>query len=313
MTDHIINLKVRVWGCNIKSNIQAELLWEHPEVKQGDDINLKLSIAFDPEDLPKFIEVAQKQDHPNPGFTLPEAMRDDIFNANLDLEIPLTYDAGDTGLYKVEINFRHAEFGTQLADVEPITFHMVTPDVEIISCKTDKARVSHGVDFNLNVNINSPSPQKLRGIIFGSLITDDPLIHKMYELEPKRISVQGEKEILWHITVPHDESETGKLRAIIEFKSKETFSKREFDDLIEIRQTKLLRLNSLKSSVETLSTGDELVIDADLENIGLEDVNCSVYPRSLATVRKDRLRITDRRLRIQLQKIRGCAGLCQHN
>jgi hypothetical protein len=100
----------------------------------------------------------------------------------------------------------------------------------------------------------------------------------MYELEPKRISLVGEKEIVWHLTIPRDETKTGSFKAIIEFKSKDTFSKKEYDRFIEVRQSRLLRVNSLIGSKDVVSAGDELTVSVELENVGLEKVDLEICP-----------------------------------
>jgi hypothetical protein len=278
MNDYKIQLKVRAWGCKIKSKIVAEVDWEESEVKMGDDLNLKLAIRFDPDDLPTFVEISQEKEPPNQGFVLPERIREEIINAELDVVVPLKYTDGETGRYTIEMVFRHAEFGTRLFDAEPIIFRLVMPPVDIQYCRTDANRISKGREFNIEVGLNSLAPQKVRGILFGRLISNDDLKHKMYELEPKRISIQGEKSVTWHLKTPMDETNTGKFKAIIEFKSKETFSKLEFDDFLEVRQGKLLRVNSLNGSNESISPKDEFSLEAEIENIGLEEIDLEIYP-----------------------------------
>lgn len=278
MDKHIIQLKVRAWGCKIKSKIQANLTAENPEIKQGDDLNLRLVINFDPDDLPTSLEVSQDQVKQGPEFILKDPIHLDITDPVLELDITLEYASGETGEYNIEAVFRQAEFGTQLVEIPYVTFKLITPEVEIVYCRTNKPRISKGNDIDVQVGINSPSPQKLRGIVFGRLISNDDLVHRMYELEPKRISLVGEKEIVWHLTIPRDETKTGSFKAIIEFKSKDTFSKKEYDRFIEVRQSRLLRVNSLIGSKDVVSAGDELTISVELENVGLEKVDLEIYP-----------------------------------
>ena len=278
MGDRIIYLKIRAWGCKIKSKIEADLTLENTKVKQGDPLNLKLVINFDPEDLPSALEISQDNLHQIQHFVLKKTIKPEISNSKLEQDIQFEYSGGEAGEYRIEVNFRQAEFGTELAVINPITFNLIIPAVEIAYCRTDVPRAAKGREFNIQVGINSPSPQKLRGIVFGRLISEDDLVHKMYELEPKRISIIDEKEIMWRMKVPHDEVKTGKYKAVIEFKSKDTFSKKEFEDFIEVRQTKLLRLNNITSSKSTVSFDDEIELTAEVINKGLENINIEIYP-----------------------------------
>jgi len=276
MNDFIILLKARVWGCKIKSNIQGKLNLEKGQIKQGENLNLKLQVNFDPEDLPKSLEITQ-EDKPSPGFILKSPIRYEVNEPNIEVNIPLNYSEGKTGDYRIDVNFRHAEYGTQLADISPVTLNLRTPEIVIAYCRSDIQRLSKGQEFKVYVGFNSPAPQKIRGIVYGRLVSTSKMIHNMYELEPKRISIVGEKEIVWHVIIPHDETKTGKLKAIIEFKSKDTFSKKEFDGFIEIRQTKSLRVNKLESAMAYVSPEDELELMAEIENVGLEEIGFKVH------------------------------------
>ncbi|WP_455391733.1 hypothetical protein [[Eubacterium] cellulosolvens] len=277
MTENTILLKARAWGCKIKSEIQAELKLATPELKQGDDLNLKLSLNFAPEDLPKSFTIAQEEKQ-TPGYILAEPVQHEVTGAEVDLDLPIRYTDAKPGEYRIEINLRHGEYGTLLAEVLPITFKLKTPDVDIVYCRADKSSVSRGQEFGVQVGIYSPAPQKLRGIVYGRLISTSELVHKLYELEPKRISIIGEREVKWHLQIPADESKTGKLNGVIEFKSKDTFSKKDFEGLLEIRIPRSLRVNSITSSASKVSGGDELELVAELENIGLEDLDIEAYP-----------------------------------
>ena len=276
MTENTIQLKIRAWGCKIKSKIQAELALANPKLKQGEVLNLELILNFDVEDLPKSLEIAIEPKQTS-GFTLEKPVIHESLEPNMKIGVPLKYVDGKPGEHRVDINFRHAEYGTQLATVQPITFLLSAPQIDIAYCRSDIAKISKGQKFNIQVGFNSPAPQKIRGIVYGRLIAQDELVHKMYELEPKRISIVGEKDLIWHLEVPLDETKTGRLKAIIEFKSKDTFSKKEFDNLIEIRYPRALQVLSLQSSLEVVSAGDELEVKAELENIGLEEIDFEVY------------------------------------
>ncbi len=285
MTEYLILLKARAWGCKIKSAIHVDLTMEKEQIKQGEELILKMQINFDKNDLPKSIEISQKQDE-RQGFALDKPITQDVTDSELTLTIPLKYVSGNTGEYRVDVNFRHAEYGTQLAEVKQKQFTLTAPDVEIKYCRTDIPRISKGQIINLLVGFYSPAPQKIRGIVYGRMIASGDLVHKMYELEPKRISLIGEKEIVWHIDIPHDEFKTGKLNAIIEFKSKDTFSKKEFEGIVEIRQSRIIKVNRLSSSAAVASASDELVIEVELENIGLEEIDFEV---SLEIFKKEKV------------------------
>ncbi len=274
--EHIIQLNVRAWDCKIKSNIQAELKLVDTVLKLGSVPELKLFIEFDPEDLPSAIEIDQDKGKHSQGFSLKSTVRVDTIKPELTVDVPLQFGSGETGKYRLEINFRHAEYGTELAVVQPVSLTVSLPNVDIQYCRTSISRISKGQTMDVMVGLNFPAEQKLRGILFGRLVSDDDLVHSRYELEPKRISIEGEKEIIWHLTIPHDETKTGKLKAMIEFKSKAAFSQKEFEDVIEIRQNKLLQINSIKSSTNLTSVGDDLELVAALENVGLEKLGLEV-------------------------------------
>ncbi len=288
MTENTILLKARAWGCKIKSNIQGELVLSPTELKQGEGLNIKFNINFDPDDLPESIEVSQENKQ-GIGFTLPALIPQKVSEAAVEVDIPLEYVDAKPGEYRIEINFRHAEYGTLIADVSPINFQLITPQVEIAYCRPDKTNISRGQEVNIEVGINSPAPQKIRGIVFGRLTGPSHLVHKLYELEPKRISILGDREVNWHLRIPADESETGKLKAVIEFKSKDSFSKKEFDRLLELRASRALRVISIKGSASEVSSGDELVLNAELENIGLEDMDFEVFPEIILKALRKRI------------------------
>jgi hypothetical protein len=288
MTENTILLKARAWGCKIKSNIQGELVLSPAELKQGEGLNIKFNIDFDPNDLPESIEISQENKQ-GVGFSLPAPISQKVSEATVEVDIALEYVDAKPGEYRIEMNFRHAEYGTQLADVSPINFQLTTPQVEIAYCRPDKTNVSRGQKVNIEVGINSPAPQKIRGIIFGRLTGPSNLVHKLYELEPKRVSILGDREVNWHLQIPADESETGKLKAVIEFKSKDSFSKKEFDRLLELRASRALRVTSIKGSASEVSGGDELVLTAELENIGLEDMGFEVFPEIILKALRKRI------------------------
>jgi hypothetical protein len=277
MTDYTILLKARAWGCKIKSSIDALLNLDKSELKQGEDIKLGLNIKFNPEDLPKSIEISleEKESH---GFILNEPIKQDISEPEVTLDLLLKYKDGQTGNYNIELNFRHAEYGTELAQVLPAKFSLSTPVVQIIYCKADTDKVSAGQNINLIIGLNSPAPQKIRGIVFGRLSSHDALNRRNYELEPKRLSIIGEKEIVWPLEISHDETKTGRLNAIIEFKSKDSFTKQDYESIIEIRNKRSLNVNELSGSNQNLSAGDEQIITASMENIGLEVINFEIHP-----------------------------------
>ena len=277
MTDYAILLKVRAWGCKIKSSIDAQLKLENSKLKQGEDIKLEINIKFNPEDLPKSIEISLEESQSH-GYFLKEPIRQDISEPEVALELLLKYKDGQTGNYSIELNFRHAEYGTELAQVLPVRFTLSTPIVQITYCKADTVKVSAGQKINLIIGLNSPAPQKIRGIVFGRLSSHDALDHRIYELEPKRLSIIGEKEIVWPLEIPQDETKTGRLNAVIEFKSKDSFTKQEYDAIVEIRNIRSLLVNELSSSSQQLSVSDELVFSASLENTGLELFNFEIRP-----------------------------------
>jgi hypothetical protein len=274
MTLNTIPLKARAWGCKIKSNVSAELSVEKSDLKLGEDIILKLSISFDPEDLPKSFElsVEEKQSH---GFILesPIKVESEEIKPELTVDVSLGSHDAQMGDYQIDLSFRHAEFGTQLAEVQPVQFKLNVPEVEVLFCRADNPMTSMGQTVNIEVGLNSPAPQKIRGILIGRLISNDPLKHKSYELEPRRVSIMGEKVFTWQIQIPTDETKTGQMKAIIEFKSKDTFSKKEFENVIEIRRSKSIRVVSLNASSPEVSAGDALEITAELENSGLKPIN----------------------------------------
>jgi hypothetical protein len=273
-----IIISIRAWGCKIKSPIEVESSLEKMVIKQGEDLIPKFNIIFDPDDIPKAIEIVLEPE-PGSGFELDAPLRLEPSEANVSVELPLKYSNAKTGEYSMEFNFRHAEFGTELAEVFPVNFEITAPEIEIIYCRTTEPQVSKGQEFEIQIGFNYPAPEKLRGIVYGRLVTTENLVHKLYELEPKRVSIIGEKEISWTEKIPYDELQTGKLNAIVEFKSKSTFRKREFEDLIEIRQARAIRINSVTSSKSILSPEDAFEISAEIENIGLEELKLEVYPK----------------------------------
>jgi hypothetical protein len=274
--EQIIRLNVRAWGCKIKSKIEASVLLESNKIEQGDLLKPKIIFEFDSDDLPTSIEVTLEQTKALQPFKLDSPIRTEVTGSTLELEVPLDYSSGETGLYKVEVNFRHAEYGTEIIPVQPAEFKLISPEVEIRYCKSDKPKVSKGQDFEIVVGLNYPAPQKLRGILYGRLISTDELVNRLYELEPKRTSIIGEKEFMWHLKVPHNETNTGKLKAIIEFKSKDTISKKDFEDLLEVRQSKLLQVNTVECSRKLVSPNDEITLNAELVNIGLEKLSLEI-------------------------------------
>ena len=143
MTENTIQLKVRAWGCKIKSKIQAELTLANPKLKQGDDLNLDLNLTFDAEDVPKSLEITLEPKQTS-GFTLEKPVIQKSLEPNMKIGVPLKYVDSKPGEHHVDVNFRHAEYGTQLATVQPITFLLSAPQIDIAYCRSDIARVSKG-------------------------------------------------------------------------------------------------------------------------------------------------------------------------
>jgi hypothetical protein len=278
INDHELMLNIRAWGCKIKTEAFAELILENRTFAQGEDLNLKIHFDFDSNDVPNKLEVALEQhSHTQPpalSLKIPSII--EVKEPSFDLDLPLKYISGEPGNYRLDVNFRHAEYGTELVMVQPITFKLIAPKVDLLYCKSSIPKVSKGQEVQIAVGLNFPAPQKLRGLIFGRLVAVDKVVNRIYELEPKRISFIGDKEIYWSIMVPQNETGTGRFKAIIEFKSKDTISKREFDDVFEIRQDQSLRLNSLTSSKELVSGNDEVVIHTEFENVGLKDLELKI-------------------------------------
>lgn len=306
MPENTILLKVRAWGCKIKSNIQAEVVLGSTELKQGENLSFKLNINFNPDDLPKSIEVSQENKQ-GVGFELSAPISHEISEPTLELAVGLKFIDAKPGEYRINVNFRHAEYGTQLAEVQPSMFRLLTPKVEVAYCQVDKPIISRGSLVNILVGIRSPAPQKIRGIVFGRVIGSGNLVHKLYELEPKRVSILGDREVNWQLQIPADESQTGKLTAVIEFKSKDSFSKKEFVGLIEIRASKALNISSLKSSAAVVSSGDDIAFTAELENTGLEPMEFEVFPEILLKALRKKVQKqqtpVDRKVAKKLQEV----------
>jgi len=277
MIEHLIQFNIRAWDCKIKSKIQAEFRLEESELRQGDLPKLQIHFDFDPEDIPSTLEVTQDLTKQKPGFTLQAPIKIDISESQLDLDLHLDYTQGVIGEYKISGTARQAEYGTELVELQPVMFSLKTPEVEIESCKASALKISKGHEIDILVGLISPAPQKLRGIVFGRLISSDYLVHNRYELEPKRISIEGEKELTWHIKIPIDETKSGMFKALIEFKSKDTFAKKEFESIFEVRQAKRVKVKALQSSKGIVSIGDEIEFSAELENVGLEKINIETY------------------------------------
>jgi hypothetical protein len=309
MADRKFKLIGRAKGCKIKSRIESEIKLNNTDVVLGENLECTLELKFMKDDVPTEIRITaevpdgfktfeeitinvldklkqQGVDVNELTFDSESQNSDEVewaeeeFETEIEsdgpvLEIPVRFDyeEGDTGIYSIEFNLTHDDYGTELSDAENIFVTIQPPGIKIEDCKADNPVVVKGSEVVIRTKIECESPIKFRGIMGGQVFTTDESVqHRRYELSTKRIAIIKSKEISWNFKIPNDETGTGNFDVEIEFASRDTATSMKFENVLSLRKSKAVNCKKFESSVDQVSENDEVEIIAKFENIGLEPV-----------------------------------------
>ncbi len=305
MKGHSFKVIGNAKGCKIKSSIKSRIEFDHSDIELGEDLELKLYLQFDPEDIPDEIAFSAvlpdgfKQfepmtinvdEHinevdwapedsvvkgPDGESQAPEEVSQESTSGGPEIEIPITfkYAEADPGAYSLDFVLTHSEYGTELSTIENKFITIKPPEIKIGDCFVDQPEIVKGSEVTVRAAIECSSPLKFRGIMGGQVFTDnDSIVHRRYELPTKRIAIIGNKEISWNFKIPQDETGTGKFNIEIEFASRDTATSKIFEDILTLKKSKAIDVSRFISSNILVSGGDDIKISAKLENIGVEAV-----------------------------------------
>jgi hypothetical protein len=272
MSENKFNIICQVKDCKIKSKIKGFIETNYPEMAQGqDDFKIKVHIDFEEADIPSQVNLSCTSPD---GFEIKAINDVKPSGTSLKLEMPVFYTHAPVGYYTVEGQIRHEEFGTELAKLDAGYFHLKVPELKFTKCSVEPDVVKRGDKFDVSIIITSSAPQKIKGTIFGKLKpTEDINAARIYDLDLQKIAVKGERLIKWTMMVPRDEENISAYSAEFKFESKETGAEARFEDVLQLKRIRDIRVLHLKSDIPVISELDTANISSGIKNIGIENAN----------------------------------------
>lgn len=253
--------------CKVKEGIEklsGKIVVKPGILEYGDDGKILLDLDFK-EDIK--VEIDLECSAPA-GFECQEAVKASIERqGTIPIDIKLV-DA-DPGRYYIwgTVEDENAEI-----ELESTTLDVREPDLKILECSADEKIVGAGATVKIKGRLEYKSPGRIKGTLSGRVYCNDDVQRKCYELQAKKFSFQGEKEVQWEIRIPRTEFGKGVYDAELRFVSKDRVWEERFEDVLQLKKGYDLSI-AVSSSENFASEGENVKIFVDAVNEGLKPVN----------------------------------------